>query len=236
MAKTRPKIARGTGVQSAFLSIREMIVYGRLAPGSWLVEGDLAEKLRVSRTPIRHALQWLEHEGYVVAVGAGPKSRMTVAPLTEKDARETYRLVGYMEGMSGRLVAGLSSADRQALVKDLKELNALLSKISKKPDFDAKEFFEVDTTFHARIVEATAGPRTLAIYNGIKPHTERYWWLYASSIHHEQAASIREHAKIISAIRAGDQDAVESALLANWENGAARLIELIRKFGERGQW
>ena len=44
-----------------------MIVHGRLAPGSRIVEADLTEKLGVSRTPVRAALHLLQKEGYVVA-------------------------------------------------------------------------------------------------------------------------------------------------------------------------
>lgn len=236
MAELRSKIARGDSIEAAFLSIREMIVYGRLAPGSWIVEGDIAENIGVSRTPIRHALQWLEHEGYVVALGAGPKSRMTVAPLTEKDALEAYRIVGHMEGLAGRLAAQLPKPERAALVKTLKQLNARLTKLAGTTRLDPKVFFDLDTKFHSSIVEATAGSRFLSIYNGIKPHTERYWWLYASSITDDGKVSVREHAHIISAIAKGDSDAAEKALQANWENGADRLISLISKFGERGKW
>ncbi len=236
IATPNPKIARGSSIEAAFLSIREMIVYGRLAPGSWIVEGDIAQNLGVSRTPVRHALQWLEHEGYVVALGSGPKSRMTVSPLTQKDAKEAYRIVGHMEGLAGRLAAELPEPEKISLVKALKRLNSQLTKLGSANSFDAKVFFDVDTKFHSTIVEATSGARFLSIYNGIKPHTERYWWLYASSITDDQKVSIQEHANVISAIAKGDPDAAEKALQTNWENGADRLARLIGKFGERGKW
>lgn len=235
-ATLRGEITRGASIEAVFLKIREMIVYGRLAPGSWIVEGDIAEKLGVSRTPVRHALQWLEHEGYLIALGAGPKSRMTVAPLTERDAIEAYRIVGHMEGLAGRLAAELGKRERSELVKKLRQLNAQMAKAGSRHHSDPKAFFDLDTRFHSSIVEATAGSRFIAIYNGIKPHTERYWWLYASSILDEDKASIQEHTKIIEAIAEGDADAAEKALQLNWENGARRLVGLIRKFGERGKW
>ena len=236
MVKFRSKVARGEGVESAFSSIREMIVYGRLAPGSWIVEGDIAANLGVSRTPVRHALQWLHHEGYVVAIGSGPKTRMMVAPLTQKDAKEVYRLVGHMEGLAGRLGAELPRTERIKLAKQLKQINARLAAVGKDAASEPRAFFDLDTLFHSKIVEATAGTRFLSIYNGIKPHTERYWWLYASSIGGDQTTTIREHAQIITAITNGDPVAAERALQANWENGADRLAGLIQKFGERGKW
>lgn len=232
----RTEIVRGASIEAVFLKIREMIVYGRLAPGSWIVEADIAEKLGVSRTPVRHALQWLEHEGYLVALGAGPKSRMTVAPLTESDAIEAYRIVGHMEGLAGRLAAELPKREREELVKKLRRLNSQMAKSANTQKSDPRIFFDLDTSFHSLIVEATAGSRFLSIYNGIKPHTERYWWLYASSILDDENVSIEEHTKIIAAIAGGNPDAAEKALQSNWENGARRLVGLIRKFGERGKW
>ena len=50
-----PKAEHGTSVNSAFHRIRDLIVHGRLAPGSWIVEGDLCEYLQMSRTPVRRA-------------------------------------------------------------------------------------------------------------------------------------------------------------------------------------
>jgi DNA-binding GntR family transcriptional regulator len=232
----RTEIVRGASIEAVFLKIREMIVYGRLAPGSWIVEGDIADKLGVSRTPVRHALQWLEHEGYLVALGSGPKSRMTVAPLTESDAIEAYRIVGHMEGLAGRLAAELPKQERDRLAKALRQLNGQMAKSVGAKESDSRRFFDLDTSFHSRIVEATAGSRFIAIYNGIKPHTERYWWLYASSIVDDEDVSIEEHAKIVAAIAVGNPDAAEKALQLNWENGAQRLVNLIRKFGERGKW
>jgi DNA-binding GntR family transcriptional regulator len=185
---------------------------------------------------VRHALQWLEHEGYLVALGSGPKSRMTVAPLTESDAIEAYRIVGHMEGLAGRLAADLPKRERSELIKKLRQLNSRMAKSSGARKSDPRNFFDLDTSFHSQIVEATAGSRFVAIYNGIKPHTERYWWLYASSIRDDENPSIEEHTKIVAAIAEGDPDAAEKALQLNWENGAKRLVDLIRRFGERGKW
>jgi DNA-binding GntR family transcriptional regulator len=227
-------IERGQSVRKTFLALREMIVFGRLAPGSWIIEGDLAERLGVSRTPLRSALQWLEHEGYVLTVGSGPKTRLTVAPLTQKDAREVYLIVGHMEGLAGRMAALLRDELRGPLVETLKELNARMMDATDSPDAPPNEFFDLDTKFHAAIVDAGAGTRFLSIYNGIKPHTERYWWLYSSSSPSELKVSFEEHGAIIDAIAAGDADAAERALQANWQRGAERLAQTIARFGERG--
>ncbi len=73
--KTRRRPARehGTTLNAAFQHVRELIVRGRLSPGAWIVEAELTEKLGMSRTPVRGALQWLQREGYVSA--SDPRGR-----------------------------------------------------------------------------------------------------------------------------------------------------------------
>lgn len=229
--KTR---AHGTSTDQAFKALRELIVQGRLAPGSWIVESDLTGVLKMSRTPVRAALQWLEHEGYVIAHGTGAKSRMMVAPLTLSDARELYGIVGSMEGMAGRYTAMLSTPKRRALVARLKKLNSELMKTAKCANPDQDLFVKVDTAFHDEIVAGCGGPRLLTIYNAIKPQTDRYWKIYASTSNEDMRASCAEHDVIIDAIDREDGDAVETALRLNWDRGAERLAKAIMKMGERG--
>jgi DNA-binding FadR family transcriptional regulator len=57
-SKTKPE--HGTSMVTAFREIRELIVHGRMSPGTWILEADLAERLNMSRTPIRGAIHWLQ--------------------------------------------------------------------------------------------------------------------------------------------------------------------------------
>jgi len=229
-------VARGSSTETAYKVLREMIVQGRLAPGGWVIESDLANLLHMSRTPTRAALQWLQHEGYVIERGTGSKSRVMVAPLTLSDARELYAIVGSIEGIAGRNTAALSPEKRKTVVSTLKELNAKMLKIAKSQAADPVAFADTDTAFHDHVVQSSAGPRLATIYNGIKPQTDRYWNLYSQFITEDMKTSCAEHAAIIDAIAAGDGKGTERALEINWSNGAERLAKAILKFGERGNW
>lgn len=84
-AETESKQDRFT---EAYQRLRELIVHGQLAPGTRVVESEVAERLGVSRTPVRSALQRLANEGYVVTPDGNRQSRSTVAPMTrEKDRK-----------------------------------------------------------------------------------------------------------------------------------------------------
>jgi DNA-binding GntR family transcriptional regulator len=179
----------------------------------------------------------LQQEGFVAGDSvAGVKARLVVAPLTKEDARELYWIIGRLEGLAARHTAALEPAVRMELAKKLKSLNDALCGIAQTGRGDPDRIFELDLSFHRSIVEASAGPRLLALHNSIKPQAERYWRLYASAIVDQLSVSVAEHACIIRAIEEGDGDAAEHGVEVNWQNGAERLSKVIDTLGERGSW
>lgn len=235
-AKKREKAEHGTSLSTAFQEIRELIVHGRMSPGTWIVEADLAERLNMSRTPVRAAIHWLQREGYVIEHRNVSKSRMIVAPLTKEDANELYMIIGRVEGIAGRGVAELPKAERLEIAKQLAKINGQLLAIADGQGERSSEIFELDKNFHNLVVRAGAGTRLLTLHSAIEPQTERYWRLYASSIIKDLHTSVDEHESIIAGIISGDAGAVESGLQNNWQKGAERLGHVIDIFGERGSW
>lgn len=229
------KPEHGMSVTTAFQQIRELIVHGRLSPGTWIVEGDLADRLNISRTPVRAALHWLQRDGYVHEHRTANKCRIVVAPLTKEDAGELYSIIGHTEGLAGRMVASLPENERLELAAKLTTLNKQLGAI-RENSTGAGSIFDLDREFHCLIVEAGAGPRLLTLHRAVEPQAERYWRLYASSILHDLSLSVAEHDVIIAALKKGDADGLEKALQLNWEKGWERLGKVIDVFGERGSW
>lgn len=237
-SSSKPAAAKrehGTSVVSAFQQVRELIVHGKLSPGTWIVEGELANRLNLSRTPARAALQWLQQEGYVREHRTANKSRMIVSPLTKEDATELYAIIGRLEGLAGRNTAALPKPERTVIVQQLKALNQQLIEVRGDPTKQAV-IFNIDREFHRLIVESGAGPRLAGWHSTIEPQVERYWRLYASSIMNNLQFSISEHSEIIRALTEGEGDRVEQSLQLNWENGLERLLRVIDVFGERGSW
>ena len=230
------KAEHGTSVGTAFQRIRELVVLGRLAPGTWIVEADLCEHLRMSRTPVRGALYLLQREGYVIEHRNGSKSRMIVAPLTKEDANELYPMIGRIEGLAGRNAAGLPQGDRLGLATKLKVVNHKLGTIAQERSYNGLNIFDLDHEFHSLLVRAGSGPRLKTLHQAIEPQAERYWRLYASSIIGELQLSVAEHEEIIAALVEGAADRLERALWANWGNGCLRLAKVIELYGERGSW
>jgi DNA-binding GntR family transcriptional regulator len=112
----------GSRPDQVYARLRDLIVQGLLAPGSRIVETEIATRLGVSRTPVREALQRLQQEGYVMGSPGAQQSRLTVAPLTRDDVYELLNIVGALEGMGARGAALVPTNDRRNLVRDLKGL------------------------------------------------------------------------------------------------------------------
>src|SRR5258708_4553224 len=214
---------------------RPAIVGGQLPPGSRISDRVLAQRLGLSRTPVRSALHRLEQEGFVTAQGHGRERRLIVAPLTMSDGREVMFIVGHLEGLAARTAAALPATRRRDIVRRLRDTNAQLAVESRRPG-DASRFFELDLEFHSRYVEDVVGPRLLTLHRAIKPQSDRYSRLYVSVLLDQLATSVKEHETIAAAIAQGDLDAAQRAAETNWHNAAERLPSIIAKQGERGSW
>jgi DNA-binding GntR family transcriptional regulator len=229
-------VARGMSQEVAFAQLRNLIVMGNLAPGSWVVEADLADRLGLSRTPIRGALQLLQNEGYAIEHRSGTKTRILIAPLTMEDARELYGIVGKLEGLTSVGLSKLAGPVVKTLTAELTRVNLEIQELATQGQGNARKIFELDSVFHRTLIEAAAGPRLLHLHRSIKPQIERYWRLYASAILNEIHFTVEEHSAIIEAVRSGDARAIETAIDANWVLGFERNARLIELFGERGSW
>ena len=101
---------------------------------------------------------------------------------------------------------------------------------------DHGALYDADERFHRRIVEASAGPRLLALHDAIKPQAERYIRMYISMLTGDIRTSVYEHDIIIAAIDEGRADDAELAVQVNWRHAADRLSKVIALAGERGSW
>jgi DNA-binding GntR family transcriptional regulator len=230
------KPERGDRVTLAYVKLRELIVGGRLAPGSRIIETAVASRLGVSRTPVRAALQRLQQEGYVMVASPGQQSRMSVTPLTQDDARELFGMVSAVEGLAANWAARRPEGERGVVAGELRLLNTQLLEASSAELRDVNRVFELDRLFHRRVVEAGAGPRLLALHDSFKPQSERYGRIYSSALINEIATSVEEHEDVIRGIEAGDGDMAEQAMRRNWWNASERLAQVIGTVGERGSW
>ena len=216
--------------------LRELIVLGSLAPGTRVIESDIADRLGVSRTPIRSSLQRLEQEGFILRTGKGQQWGPTVAPLTRGDATELFEMTGHLEGLAARRACQLPDEEHQAMMVELERRNQALLDLARTEDHDPLRYWPLDEAFHWTYVEAGSGPRLLSLHDSFRPQVERYGRVYTLVLPDRIQTSYEEHAVIVEAMAAREVAAAQAAVEANWRGAAKRLAKVIDHIGERGAW
>ena len=224
----RAKAARRAEGMRVYRALRDAINEGRLAPDTRLIEDQLALQFRVSRTPIRDAIQRLQQEGYVVTPDGFRHARPVVAPLVDSDADELCSLVALHEGHAAAAAARLPTDRRLELVAELMSLNEAMRREGATPSPSHDRLRDLDAAFHHACTHAAAGPRLLALLDVIKPQAERYNRVYATLLLPKRIAdAAAEHDAIVRALRAGDPDATRRAVETNYGHGTAELTHAI---------
>jgi len=232
-AGTLSEVPHGSRPDQVYARLRDLIVDGSVAPGTRIVETDIAARLGVSRTPVREALQRLQQEGYVLGAPGAQQSRLTVAPLTVSDVQELLDIVGALEGLGARRAASMVPADRRALARDLRGFNQEFLRAGSASPVDHARLYDADERLHRRIVEAGIGPRLLALHDAVKPQAERYIRMYISMLTGDLRTSADEHDVMIDAIEEGRAPDAQRAIELNWRHAAARLAKVIEDTQER---
>lgn len=143
-------------------SIREAILSGRLAPGERLREQSLAKTLRVSRGPVRTAIQQLEREGLVrVRRNYGT----FVARLSRKDLEEVYSLRLAIERLAVQLACHDADGERLATMR------AVIARMAAHnvEHISEQEAAELDLQFHDCIYRATGHQRLIDVWSALRP-------------------------------------------------------------------
>lgn len=224
-------------VDDAYGRLRDLIVHGQIAPGSRIIESEVAERLGVSRTPVSAALRRLVQEGVVELDGQnGGRSRRRITPLTRENARELMHLLANLEGLAASWVAEFEDDRRSEVVDDLQALDDRMENEAKTEPPARGPFLDVDVEFHRTVVEAGGGRRLLKLHESYIPQAERYFRHYVVNEQYSLDRSLDEHGEIIEAIGSGDPDVAEGVVQENWRNAEERLQQAIDRAGERGAW
>lgn len=153
--------------------LRNAILRGDLRPGQKLDQNDLAEMLKVSRSPIREALRTLSAEGLVEVI---PHRGAIVAELSATELEEILTLRGVLEGMAARLAVP-KMTDEQ-----IKTLGTILEEIDHATDPD--QWVELNHRFHQTIYQAANRPRLLSLINNLRNTITPYMRQYIASSEH----------------------------------------------------
>ena len=202
-----------------FNTLRQAILRGELKPGERLMEIQLANKLGVSRTPIREAIRKLELEGLVLMI---PRKGAEVAEITEKSLRDVLEVRRALEELAVELVCEKITEEQ---IQDLKDAAEEFKESLESGDIT--RIAEADVKFHDVIYMATDNQKLIQLLNNLREQMYRYRVEYLKrSDFHQQL--IDEHEEIIETIESGQKDRAVQVVCQHVDNQVEAVMDTIR--------
>lgn len=210
---------RATTITSiAVDAIEDMIVSGELLAGDRINESTLAERLGISRGPIREACRSLEQAGLLTSK---TNRGMYVRKVTLDEARELYELRGAVAGLAGELIV------ERADDTEIEALQRLVDQMQVAAEEGATaQYYKLNLEFHDKLVQAAQNRALEETYRKIvnQLHLLRRQGLVQEG---NLQISNDEHREIVSALARRDAPKAASALREHVANGLTRLIASI---------
>lgn len=201
-----------------FNTIREAILKGELVPGERLMEKQLAERMGVSRTPIREAIRKLELEGLVLMV---PRKGAEVAKITEKDIKDVLEVRATLEALAVRLAC--ERMDEQCMQR-LTQVKEEFERAASKKEVNL--LIKKDIEFHDAIFAATGNVKLIHIVNNLREQIYRFRVKYISEMK-DYSGLVKEHEEIVENIRNGNKERAEEIAVRHIENQERAVIEML---------
>lgn len=202
-----------------FNTLRQAILRGELQPGERLLEIHLANKLGVSRTPIREAIRKLELEGLVLMI---PRKGAVVAEITEKSLRDVLEVRRALEELAMKL------ACEKILDEEIEELKVAAKEFEDAlKTGDVTVYAEADVKFHDIIYRTTDNQRLIQLLYNLREQMYRYRVEYLKRDDSHDTL-LAEHQYIIETLEKRNADEAIKAICAHIDNQVTAVADTIR--------
>lgn len=209
--------------QRAGRALRDLIFSGELWPGSNHLETELAERLGMSRTPVREAVLILESQGLLEV---RPRRGVRILPVSPDDMREIYEVLTVIESVAARKAAEAGYTER-----DLRDLTAAIDRMDTAiQEEDRERWAAADEAFHRELVRLGGNKRIMDIFERMSDQVRR---AKAVTLHVRPLPlqSNADHRAVLDAIRKGNADAAGQRHTHHRENAMRVLVDLLQQFG-----
>jgi len=204
--------------EKAFRIIREEILSNRLRPGQSLNERSLSQRLKVSKTPIREAIQLLHKEGLIELI---PQKGAFVAQITLNDIREIMQIRQGLEP----LAAGVAASSHNT--EELSALENEFATFAESSPKDYKTTHEAGRRLHRFIIHSTRNQRLIGLLESLNDQMDRIRSLFYFDLSQDYIdQAFEEHKGIIKAVKEGQSVRAEEIMKAHIRNYWERLNEL----------
>lgn len=199
-----------------FKTLRQAILTGELAPGERLMEVHLADRLGVSRTPIREAIRKLELEGLVIMV---PRKGAMVAQISKENLKDVLEVRAALEKLAVELACERIT---QEGIIDLKIACEYFAQMTRTGD--VTRISKADEALHNVIVKATGNQRLEQMISNLSEQMYRYRFEYLKESKYHTPL-IEEHRVLYEAIKERNKEKASAQIVTHIENQLNRIME-----------
>lgn len=203
-----------------YLELKHKILTGEITARTRLMEIDLAEKMNVSRTPIREAIQELANDGLVTIE---PRRGAYVSDISIKNMIDVFEVREDLEGLASYLAAKRINEEEKLALGKLTRLYELA--VEKK---NTAEMVEYDEKFHNFIVKCSRNDTLIEMVNHIQELSLRFRYLYYGDYSLFEKMP-KEHKEIMESIVNGDAERARRVADAHVKELKAFIVELGRQ-------
>lgn len=205
--------------QEVATRLRQLIVEGHIAPGAKLNERELADSLKVSRTPLREAIRMLGAEGLVELL---PNRGAVAVQLSEQDVADTFEVMAGLESQSGELAAQRMGAD------ELAELQALhYEMLAAYTRRDLSTYYRLNAQIHTLINQAARNAVLTRTWRTVNARLQSLRFRSNFDADKWQRA-VKEHDRMIELLRARDAAGMRALMVEHLLHKRDAVLELMR--------
>jgi DNA-binding GntR family transcriptional regulator len=203
------QLERASLREQVYTAVRDAIVSGELAPGARVRDQALAERLGVSRTPVREALQRLEDEGLIET---NPRASTRVAPVDARAARDAFPVVAVLHALATR--HGAPRLTPPAIAR-MRAANERLAHLIAAPDPQiVLQAIQADDDFHVVLLEVACNREIITALERVMPKVRRLEYAQFGSLAGRK--SVQQHEAILAACERGAVLEAAALVEENW--------------------
>jgi DNA-binding GntR family transcriptional regulator len=214
MARKQPSLA-----EQAYAMLKRDIISCRLRPGEAVVESELATSYRMSKTPIREALNLLRNEGFVQIL---PRRGTLVKAIDVQDVQHTFLLRMLLEPEAAALAASRATGEQLKRLAELSDATQVGRRAA--PPVQADQL-RMNRLFHQAIAEASGIPRLVAMIGSLHEEVERFY--NSERLRTAGDPTGEHHQALLEAIVGGDSDRARTLMTESIRASRQHLIETL---------
>ncbi|MDL2319252.1 GntR family transcriptional regulator [Eubacteriales bacterium OttesenSCG-928-A19] len=198
-----------------YLNLRELIISGKIKPGSRLPEEELSKQMNISRAPIREALNMLEREGFTTII---PRKGAIVTEVTPELARDIWEMRRVLEPYAAR--TSMAAIPKSEIIR----IDGLVKQTIEHPD-NLDLYVTCDLELHEMLYKYGTNRYLKDYIATTVGHSlrVRYFVEYNESLSEAAVADVyQEHSEIMDALKAQDADMLHAKVLHHVSNSLLR--------------